>query len=539
MVSGGLKVRDADGVRLLTLAGPPSNRLDPGLRAALVAALTDLPPEVGRVVLAAEGPSFSSALPVDPDPSLPGLAALCHAVETAAVPVVAALHGLVLGPGAELALAARARVAAPGTRIAFAEVVLGLCPEGGSTRRLARRIGTAAALRLLLSGRAVPEGEALALGLVDAVEADPFATASSMTVVAPATDSPRLDAGAVAAARRTQARHLPAPRRIIDCVEAAALLPVEAHQAFEGVAREDLEASPEAAALRWMAKAERRAASLPAALARVRVAAPDRIALHGGGADLVTLARLALAQGLEVVWVHEGPEAAATSLAALNIHASPPVDPSATAVHVVIGEGGAHPGLALAPAAGCCELALPPEGRGPEADALVLALLRRLGLQPILVGLRPILGRGLVTAGRSALTAMAAAGVPVASIAAALEGFGAPSPGRLPEPAAGRTDMAADLILFRWLGALANEGLRLLDQGIARHPSDIDLVLVQGHGFPRWRGGPMHLAERRGLMALRADLRGWADENPLWSPAPLLDRMIRDGQRLSDPDRPG
>jgi 3-hydroxyacyl-CoA dehydrogenase len=99
--------------------------------------------------------------------------------------------------------------------------------------------------------------------------------------------------------------------------------------------------------------------------------------------------------------------------------------------------------------------------------------------------------------------------------------------------------MAADLILFRWLGALANEGLRLLDQGIARHPSDIDLVLVQGHGFPRWRGGPMHLAERRGLMALRADLRGWADENPLWSPAPLLDRMIRDGQRLSDPDRPG
>jgi 3-hydroxyacyl-CoA dehydrogenase len=172
-----------------------------------------------------------------------------------------------------------------------------------------------------------------------------------------------------------------------------------------------------------------------------------------------------------------------------------------------------------------------------DGPALVLAALRRLGLQPVLVGGSPILGRSLVAAGRSALAAMAAAGVPKAQIAAALEGIGAAPPDRLPDPVTARKDMEADEVLARWLAALANEGFRLLSQGIARRPSDIDLVLVQGYGFARARGGPMHLADRRGLMALRADLRRWAGEDPLWTPAPFLDRLIRDGLRLETLDR--
>jgi 3-hydroxyacyl-CoA dehydrogenase len=166
---------------------------------------------------------------------------------------------------------------------------------------------------------------------------------------------------------------------------------------------------------------------------------------------------------------------------------------------------------------------------------LALVTLRRLGLQPILVGARPILGRGLVAAGRSALAVMASF-VPKAEIVEALDGFGVLLTERLPAISAVRRDMAPDEIVSRWLGALANEGLRLMNQGIARRPSDVDLVLVQGHGFPRWQGGPMYLADRRGLMALRADLRQWAADDPLWSPSPLLDRLIRDGQRLETLD---
>jgi 3-hydroxyacyl-CoA dehydrogenase len=572
MAAEGLTVTEADGVRHLTLALPPSNSLTPPVRAALIAALSAPSDRIGRIILAAGGATFSSGLPLEPDDAEPGLAQLCQAVETCAVPVIAVLHGLVLGPGAELAMAAQGRIAIPGTRIAFPEVALGLCPEGGTSRRLACRIGTHGALQLLLSGRAVGADEALSLGLVDAVTADPVPVARNLAVPDALPWVPQSDRAAIAEARRSHARALPAVGRIIACVEAAALLPPEAHLAFEAVAREDLEASEEAAALRSVARAERRAATLPPAIARVRTAAPDRIALHGAGPDLVTLARLALARGLEVVWQHPDPATAAASLAALDraeaaeeqagrlsararaegrarlipggeaplsIHAEMPEDPEALdGVRLVLGEGLMLPGLALAAEGACCELSLPKD-HPPEGPALAVALLRRLGLQPVLVGSRPILGRGLITAGRSAQVSMAAAGVPKALIASALEGFGALPAERLPDPEAAGPVPTADAVVARWLGALANEGFRLLGQGIARRPSDIDLVLVHAHGFPRWRGGPMHLADRRGLMALRADLRRWAVDDPLWTPAPYLDRLIRDGVRLDTLDQRG
>jgi 3-hydroxyacyl-CoA dehydrogenase len=91
-------------------------------------------------------------------------------------------------------------------------------------------------------------------------------------------------------------------------------------------------------------------------------------------------------------------------------------------------------------------------------------------------------------------------------------------------------------VVYRWLAALANEGARLVDEGVAKRPSDIDLLMVSGHQFPRWQGGPMHQADRRGLMVLRHDLRNWGAEAALWSPAPLIDRMIQDGQSFATLD---
>jgi enoyl-CoA hydratase len=90
-------------------------------------------------------------------------------VENLGKPVVAAINGFALGGGCELAMACTLRVAADSARLGQPEINLGLIPGYGGTQRLARLIGTGAALDLLLTGRQVAADEALRLGLVDRV----------------------------------------------------------------------------------------------------------------------------------------------------------------------------------------------------------------------------------------------------------------------------------------------------------------------------------------------------------------------------------
>ena len=87
------------------------------------------------------------------------------------VPTVAAIHGDCLGGGLELALACSARIAtdSPRTKLALPEVMLGLLPGAGGTRRLPRLIGLPDALDMMLTGRNIRPKKALKLGLVDKV----------------------------------------------------------------------------------------------------------------------------------------------------------------------------------------------------------------------------------------------------------------------------------------------------------------------------------------------------------------------------------
>jgi 3-hydroxyacyl-CoA dehydrogenase len=82
-------------------------------------------------------------------------------------------------------------------------------------------------------------------------------------------------------------------------------------------------------------------------------------------------------------------------------------------------------------------------------------------------------------------------------------------------------------IVDRLVYALVNEGARLLEEGIAARPGDIDVVYLTGYGFPRWRGGPMYYAEQVGLervVARMRELRAAAQGDPeFWRPAPLLE----------------
>ncbi len=81
----------------------------------------------------------------------------------------------------------------------------------------------------------------------------------------------------------------------------------------------------------------------------------------------------------------------------------------------------------------------------------------------------------------------------------------------------------------RVLLAMANEGAKLLGEGVALRAGDVDAVMVNGFGFPRHLGGPMHAAGARGLAAVRADLAALSDGDPLWRVAPLIERLAAEG----------
>lgn len=83
----------------------------------------------------------------------------------------------------------------------------------------------------------------------------------------------------------------------------------------------------------------------------------------------------------------------------------------------------------------------------------------------------------------------------------------------------------------RLLHPLVNEGARILEEGIARHPGDIDVVYVHGYGFPGWRGGPMYWAEQAGLAKVVATMQRLAPTHgSRWRPAALLERCAAAGR---------
>jgi 3-hydroxyacyl-CoA dehydrogenase len=90
-------------------------------------------------------------------------------------------------------------------------------------------------------------------------------------------------------------------------------------------------------------------------------------------------------------------------------------------------------------------------------------------------------------------------------------------------------------ILGRLLHPLVNEGARIVEEGIAARASDIDVVYVNGYGFPAWRGGPMYWAEQTGLQAVVQTMRRLTPTHGArWAPAPLLERLARSGQGWND-----
>ena len=97
-------------------------------------------------------------------------------------------------------------------------------------------------------------------------------------------------------------------------------------------------------------------------------------------------------------------------------------------------------------------------------------------------------------------------------------------------------EISEDEIVDRLTLALANEGARILEEGIAQRASDIDVVYCHGYGFPRFRGGPMHAAEARGLQSVVDRIKQFQETlNPdNWVLAPLLAKLAREGGNFND-----
>ena len=91
-----------------------------------------------------------------------------------------------------------------------------------------------------------------------------------------------------------------------------------------------------------------------------------------------------------------------------------------------------------------------------------------------------------------------------------------------------------DEIVRRYMAAMINEAAMLLAEGIALRPLDIDVVLLYGYGYPRWRGGPMHTADKMGLSKVLSDIESFALEDDFfWQAAPLITQLVEQGRDFS------
>ncbi|RYG98234.1 MAG: 3-hydroxyacyl-CoA dehydrogenase, partial [Alphaproteobacteria bacterium] len=95
--------------------------------------------------------------------------------------------------------------------------------------------------------------------------------------------------------------------------------------------------------------------------------------------------------------------------------------------------------------------------------------------------------------------------------------------------------VASEAIQLRILAVMANEGAKVLEEGISARASDIDLVFVNGYGFPRLKGGPMFAADQIGLSRILDELKlaarvGGANSEP----SDLLVRLAREGRTFAE-----
>ncbi len=175
----GVETKDRTGI--ITVDFPPANSLSPEVREELESAVTDMlsREDVWTIIITGAGEKFfmgganiQRLLELDPEKALARVKAargLLALLSRCSKPVIAAINGLCLGGGLELALACDLRIAAEHARLGLPEVNLGLMPGGGGTQRLPRVVSPGLARYLIFTGEALTAARALEVGLVEKV----------------------------------------------------------------------------------------------------------------------------------------------------------------------------------------------------------------------------------------------------------------------------------------------------------------------------------------------------------------------------------
>ena len=272
-----------DRVEVIVIDHPPVNALAQPMRAALLAAVeaAEADAAVRAIVIHGAGRHFVAGADIqefDHEPRAPLLNDVLLRIEAASKPVIAALHGSVLGGGFELALACHFRVAAPDVSFGLPELRLGLIPGSGGTQRLPRLIGAAPALERMLSGDPMNLEHARALGIVDgesgALDLLEHACRFARQVEAVDLEGRRLcnravpggapDSAWVSRERAAAQRKFPGTASVdavIDCVSAACTEPFDAALALSRRRFEECRRSEASRALRHLFFAERESKS--------------------------------------------------------------------------------------------------------------------------------------------------------------------------------------------------------------------------------------------------------------------------------------
>jgi 3-hydroxyacyl-CoA dehydrogenase len=318
-------------VAVLTIDNPPVNALSVAVRQGLVDSIERAigDPAVTAVVVIGKGKTFIAGADIrefGKAPQPPRLSVAIAALEASPKPVVAAIDGVALGGGLEVALGCHFRIATPRAQVGLPEVKIGIVPGAGGIERLPRVAGLEPALKMIVSGDPVRAAQAAKLGIVDAVvegdllteavafaervvaEKKPLRRLREVPIETGTTDWRALLATARATAAR-QNRGQISPQRAIDCIENALTLPFD--KAFAETARiiGELIPSEQAKTLRYAFFAEREAAKLPDIDQTVKAKPLNTAAVIGAGTMGVGIAMCFADAGIPVQILESSAEA--------------------------------------------------------------------------------------------------------------------------------------------------------------------------------------------------------------------------------------
>ncbi len=679
-----------DEIAVLAADNPPVNALGVGVRQGLQDGIARAVADGAKAVLIyGRGRTWFAGADIrefGKTPAPPMLPDLCNAIEAAPIPVIAAMHGTILGGGVEVAMACHYRICVAGARLGLPEVGLGILPGAGGTQRLPRLIGFEQAIEMITTGRPVSASRALEMGIIDKLAEDgaprDLGPAYALDLLAqgatprPVSQIPPPEAVDFASLKQqvaAKARGQLSPVAAFAAVEAASRLSFTDGLAEERRLFKTLMETDQRKGLIHAFFAERQVRKLPE-LADVVPREVSQIGVIGGGTMGAGIATAALLAGLGVTLIETTSEAAdaAHQRIAKNLSGALRRGKITQSAHdellrtrlktttdyaqlstadVIIEavfedmtvkkqvfakiETVAKPGAVLASNTSYLDLneiaasttrpgdviglhffspahvmrlleVVVGDQTAPEVTATGFALGKRLGKVAVRSGVCDgFIGNRILSAYRTAADHMILDGASPYQIDRVLEDFGfAMGPfavadlagldigwanrkrlaatrdprERVPQyvnrlcedgcfgqktgrgyyvydgkmrsenPAvmslieAERTSLGLTArpfsdaqILRRYMAAMVNEAAKVVGEGIARRPLDVDIVLLMGYGFPRYHGGPLKWADLQGLPAILADIDGFAKDDPyFWQAAPLLRDLVAQNRTFDD-----